>query len=37
VPYDGSPNEEYWGIVDIDRNEKQTYSVVKDIYNQQHK
>ncbi len=37
VPYDGSPNEEYWGIVDIDRNEKQTFAIVKKIYNQQHK
>jgi len=37
VPYDGAPNEEYWGIVDIDRNKKETFSVVKEIYNQQHK
>ena len=29
VPYDGSPNEEYWGIVDIERNKKQTFDVVK--------
>jgi hypothetical protein len=34
VPYDGSPNEEYWGIVDIDRNKKQTYDVVKREFNQ---
>ncbi|MEX1382079.1 hypothetical protein [Lutibacter sp.] len=32
VPYDGTPNEEYWGIVDIDRNKKETYQVVKEIY-----
>lgn len=32
VPYDGSPNEEYWGIVDIDRNKKQTFDVVKKAY-----
>ncbi|MFT4535644.1 MAG: exo-beta-1,3-glucanase (GH17 family) [Saprospiraceae bacterium] len=32
VPYDGSPNEEYWGIVDIDRNKKQTFEVVKQKY-----
>ncbi|MEX0273589.1 MAG: hypothetical protein AB3N16_04350 [Flavobacteriaceae bacterium] len=33
VPYDGSPNEEYWGIVDIDRNKKETFEVVKAFYN----
>ncbi|GAB5409387.1 MAG: hypothetical protein BalsKO_17520 [Balneolaceae bacterium] len=33
VPYDGTPNEEYWGIVDIDRNKKATFSVVKEKYN----
>lgn len=32
VPYDGSPNEEYWGIVDIDRKKKQTFEVVKKAY-----
>ena len=32
VPYDGTPNEEYWGIVDIDRNKKATFSVVKEAY-----
>ena len=25
VPYDGAPNEEYWGMVDIDRNKKETF------------
>ncbi len=33
VPYDGAANEEYWGIVDIDRNKKMSYLVVKDKYN----
>ena len=32
VPYDGSPNEEYWGIVDINRKKKQTFEVVKKAY-----
>jgi hypothetical protein len=32
VPYDGAPNEEYWGIVDIDRNKMQAYEVVKTKY-----
>lgn len=33
VPYDATANEEYWGIVDIDRNKKLTFEVVKKIYN----
>ena len=33
VPYDGTPNEEYWGIVDIDRNKKATFIVLKEKYN----
>ncbi|PLX01001.1 MAG: hypothetical protein C0591_00120 [Marinilabiliales bacterium] len=32
VPYDGAANEEYWGIVDIDRNKKLAYEVVKQKY-----
>lgn len=32
VPYDGTPNEEYWGIVDLDRNKKATFEVVKKKY-----
>lgn len=32
VPYDGAPNEEYWGIVKIDRNKKQAFEVVKQMY-----
>lgn len=32
VPYDGAPNEEYWGIVDIDRNKKKAFSLVKEKY-----
>ena len=32
VPYDGSPNEEFWGIVDIERNRKAAFDVVKKKY-----
>lgn len=32
VPYDGTPNEEYWGIVDINRNKKEAFEVVKQHY-----
>jgi exo-beta-1,3-glucanase (GH17 family) len=32
VPYDGSPNEEYWGIVNIDRSKKMAFDVVKEKY-----
>jgi len=33
VPYDGAANEEYWGILDIQRNKKMSFDVVKDYYN----
>ncbi|RLD62252.1 MAG: hypothetical protein DRJ05_00825 [Bacteroidetes bacterium] len=36
VPYDGAPNEEYWGIVDIERNKKKAYEVVKEKYKEVH-
>lgn len=32
IPYDGSPNEEYWGIVDINRNRKQVFTIIQDKY-----
>lgn len=32
VPYDGAPNEEFWGMVDIERNKKQTFNFIKKIY-----
>ena len=32
VPYDGAPNEEYWGIVDIERNKKEAFDVVKEKF-----
>ncbi|SDX94498.1 Glucanosyltransferase [Lutibacter oricola] len=32
VPYDGSPNEEYWGMVDIDRNKKLTFDIIQQKY-----
>jgi len=34
VPYDGTPNEEYWGMVDIDRNKKQTFDIIRAKYTQ---
>lgn len=33
IPYDGAPNEEYWGIVDIERNKKKAFEIVKVKYN----
>jgi len=36
VPYDGAANEEYWGIVDVDRNKKMAYEVIKVKYNNLH-
>lgn len=35
VPYDGTPNEEYWGIVDINRNKKEAFEIVKKAYTNQ--
>lgn len=32
VPYDGAPNEEYWGIVDIHRNKKEAFKVLKNKF-----
>lgn len=36
VPYDGAPNEEYWGLVDIKRNKKLAFDIVKIKYNSIH-
>ena len=33
VPYDGAPNEEYWGIVDLNRKKKEAFTIVKEKYN----
>lgn len=35
VPYDGAPNEEYWGVLDIDRNKKEAFEVVREKYLEQ--
>ena len=32
VPYDGAANEEYWGILTLDRKKKKTFEVVKRAY-----
>lgn len=37
IPYDGSPNEEFWGMVDINRNKKETFYVIKEIYMNENK
>jgi len=34
VPYDGTANEEYWGIVKIDRSKKMVFDVVKEKYSE---
>jgi len=34
VPYDAAANEEYWGIVKLDRTKKAAFDVVKEIYNE---
>ena len=36
VPYDGTANEEYWGLVDINRNKKIVFDIVKIKYNSLH-
>lgn len=35
VPYDGTPNEEYWGIVDMNRTKKEVFEIVKSQFKQQ--
>lgn len=32
VPYDAIANEEYWGILDVDRNKKLSFDVIKEAY-----
>jgi hypothetical protein len=34
VPYDGAPNEEYWGVVDINRKKKEAFFVLQKKYNE---
>lgn len=33
VPYDGTANEEYWGILDINRDKKAAFYVLEEFYN----
>ena len=33
VPYDGTANEEYWGILDVNRHKKDAFHVLKEFYN----
>lgn len=37
VPYDGAPNEEYWGIVNIDRSKKKAFNTLKEGYKSNNK
>ena len=32
VPYDGTANEEYWGILNVDRDKKEAFYVLKEFY-----
>jgi exo-beta-1,3-glucanase (GH17 family) len=36
VPYDGAANEEYWGILKLDRTKKMAFEVVKEKYHSVH-
>lgn len=36
VPYDGTANEEYWGLVDLFRNKKEAYWTAKLFFNANH-
>lgn len=36
VPYDGAANEEFWGIVKIDKTKKKAFAVVKEKFNSIH-
>jgi hypothetical protein len=36
VPYDGVPNEEFWGIVKLDRTKKKAFEVVRKKYTEQY-
>mgnify|MGYP001416785726 FL=1 len=33
VPYDGTANEEYWGILDVNRHKKDAFYILKEFYN----
>ena len=33
VPYDGTANEEYWGLLDVNRDKKEAFYVLKEFYN----